>query len=177
MKESLHWLILFKQKFWLTPYPNFPGVSILTNHSNLSPSAGVPPEPQIRGLEDWSFIPEQKNITCRVRYFWSENVIFAWELDGEPGSKSPPGYMASVVKHTNNTATFVWALNYTLHHGQNGYKLRCVVRVDNKIHRNYKANDERILFYGMFMELCVWIERTREIDCKFAIHSVYHLIY
>ena len=63
-----------------------------------------------------------------------------------------PGYLESVVHPRNNTASHVWALNFTLECGHSGYRLRCVVRVDNAIHRNYEAKDEvYIRFCGMLM--------------------------
>ena len=121
----------------------------------LSSPTGVLPDPEIRGLEKGLFIPAREKITCHVRYHWSENVTFAWELDKKHGPKAYlPGYMESVIKHRNNTATFVWALNFTLDHSHRGNKLKCIARVDNMIHRNNKTTDERrILFAGMFMKL------------------------
>ena len=145
--HSVQW-ILFG-----TPYLKPPGRSTFYL---LSPPTGVLPEPKIRGIENWLFTTEDERITCHVSYHWTQNVTFNWELDEELGSKlNLPGYMRSIVQHKNNTATFVWALNFTFEHGHSGYKLRCIVRVDNTIHRNYRANDERNLFHGMSMKLCV----------------------
>ena len=128
-------------------------LSILYICDYSSSPIGTLPDPHIRGLENGLFIPEGENITCQVHYHWSGNVTFAWELDRNGGPKLHlPGHMESVFQHRNNTATFVWALNFTLDHSHRGNKLRCVARVNNMIHRNYSATDERrILVYGMFM--------------------------
>ena len=116
----------------------------------LSSSTDTPPEPEIKGLEKGLSMAKHQHITCHVRYHWSENVTFAWELDGGIGHQlSTPGFLESVIQHMNNTATLVWVLNYTLDTDHSGYRLRCVVRVDNKIHSNYKAvNEANICFCG-----------------------------
>ena len=141
-----------------TPYLKLPDVTISYLRDNLSPSTGALPEPEIQGVENWLLIPKQENVTCHVRYHRSENVTFIWELDNALGSKQDlPGYMESVIHHRNNTATFVWVLNFTLDSDRSWYnKLRCVVRVDNKIHRNYSTTDERLMFYGM-LQKCIYI--------------------
>ena len=121
--------------------------------NDVSPSTDVIPEPEMRGLGNGSFIAKQQNVTCHVSYHLSENVTFDRELIGEHGLQlSPPGYLGSVIYHKNNTATFAWVLNYTPDHDYCGYKLRCVLLVDNAIHGNYIVEDEvYIQVCGMFI--------------------------
>ena len=88
-----------------------------------------------------------------MRYYWGQNVTFAWELGAEPGRQlSLPGYMESVVRHMDNTAIAIWVLNFTLEYGHSGHQLQCIVQIDNNIHKNYEAKAVLgIHFCGKFM--------------------------
>ena len=143
-------LYFFDQRiFRATLFITFPDRYNLYACSDISTSTGALPEPEIQGLGNWLFIRDQEHITCHVLCHWSENVSFVWELDrGFDQKQYLPGYMKYVFQHRNNTATFVWALNFTLRYDHIGYKLRCVVYVDNEINRYYKAEDERNLSHG-----------------------------
>ena len=92
---------------------------------------------------------EQQYITCYGDYYRGGDVTFAWKISSMLFTKALSGYMESLNPHGANTATFIWALNYTFIRSDHNKKLQCVVRVVNEMYIQYEtADDDRIHICG-----------------------------
>ena len=104
-------------------------------------SLGINPEPVIYGLDEPVVVGGQPNITCEVRYFWSENVSFMWFLQ----DKEVAGFGGDRKKHKDNSAIFTYFLDHNFTQFDDMSYITCSVLVNNTILWNHEVKTTRIL--------------------------------